>query len=72
MTHLDIDLALLVAVPPERMTVLLASDIDALPTKLLNGNKCLVNMPVLGNQIGPEVESKSLRVKDVWGCLGEI
>jgi hypothetical protein len=39
---------------------------------LLDGDECLGDMTVLGDEESAEVEGKSLGVEDVWGDLGKV
>ena len=77
-TDLDFDGALLVAVPVERVRVLLGSltrtlgDGDSLPSELLYSDKCLLEVSVLGDEVGAEVEGETFRNQDMGGRLGDV
>ena len=70
--YLDIDLPLLISITPERMTVFLAVHVDALPAQLLDGDKRLVDVRVLGDEVRPEVQRKAFGVQNMWGRLCEV
>ena len=47
-------------------------DGDALPPELLDRDKCLLEMRILGDEVGAEVDGKPLRDENVWGGLRKI
>ena len=47
-------------------------DRDALPPELLDRDKCLLEMGVLGDEVGAEVDGKSLRDENMGGGLRKI
>lgn len=46
-------------------------DRDALPPELLDGDKRLFQMSVLGDEVGSEMKREALGDKDMRGCLRE-
>lgn len=46
-------------------------DGDALPPELLNSDEGLLQVSVLGDEVGSEMDSEALGDKDMRGCLGE-
>ena len=71
-THHDVHRALLVAVAPERVRVLLPVHGDALPAELLDRDERLVDVRVLRDEVRPEVEREPLRVQNVRRRLREV
>lgn len=77
-TDLDFDGALLVAVPVECVRMLLGSltgtlgDGDSLPSELLYSDECFLEVSVLGDEVGAEMEGEPLGNQDMGGCLGDV
>lgn len=47
-------------------------DCDTLPAQLLHGHERLVNVSVLLDEEGTEVDGEPLRMEDMRGCLCEV
>ena len=70
--HLDLDDPLLVSIPEERVLVCFAVHRDPRPSELFDRDQRLVDVSVLGDEVGREVQTESLRAQDVRGNLGQI
>jgi len=58
--HLDLDDPFLVPIPEEGVAVCLPVDRDPRPSELLDGDERLVDVSVLGDEVGGEVQAESL------------
>ena len=52
--------------------MLLSIHVDAFPSELLNGDEGLVDVSVLLDEEGAEMDGETLRMEDVRGSLCEI
>ena len=67
--YLDLHDAFVIAIPEERMRVLcmfaVIRDLNAGPAQLLDGDEGLVQVGILGDEEGADVESEAFGVEDV-------
>ena len=54
------------------MAVLLPTGDDAPPAQLLDRDERLVDVPVLGHEVRPEVQREAFGVQHMWGRLCEV